>query len=62
MKTMGQAVDEAIERFTKNYPGSDVYRAEVFESETRNGTWVVEMRCSHFSVPQRYLVKMHEEG
>lgn len=54
--TMGQAVDEAISRHEKSYPGSEVYQADVSYS-TRDDMFRVEVRASHFSVPLTYEVR-----
>lgn len=57
MKTMGQAVDEAIAMHEKQYPESAVYKAEVAEHELRDNAYIVEVQADHFSVPLRYTVK-----
>jgi hypothetical protein len=54
--TMGQAIDTAIKRHCELYPESEVYSARVYESETKNGTWRVEVRAKHFSATLRYSV------
>ena len=51
---------EAIAKHAERYPNGDAYSCEVAESEKRSGTWVVTLRCDHFSVPQRYLINQHE--
>jgi hypothetical protein len=56
METMGQAIDEAIRKHETIYPQSEVYRAEVSESDLRTA-WVVLIHASHFSVPCRYYVR-----
>lgn len=54
--TMGEAVEAAIAKHAKVYPGSAVYSAEVSESHFKTHTHRVEVRADHFSVPLTYLV------
>lgn len=53
-KTMGEAIDAIVALHERLYPGSEVYKAEVSESETQDNMWLVEVRSAHFSIPCRY--------
>lgn len=60
MKTMGQAIDEAITMHTARYPGSAVYDAQVLKTATAvTGVTLyrVELEADHFSQPLVYSVK-----
>ncbi len=57
-KTMGQAIDEAIQRHAAIYPGSEVLVAEVRQSD-RDDAYAVEIRAALFSCPLTYLVNIN---
>lgn len=54
MKTIGQAVDEAISRHESRYPGSKAY--QVLASKF-DGDWNVYVSADHFSYPLLYVVE-----
>ena len=60
MKTMGQAVDEALAIHVKQYPDGVVLSVEAFESELLSGTWVVVVydACAA-SRKNKYQVSQH---
>ena len=58
MMTMGQAVDTAIKTHESAYPGSEVYQVDVHVSVRFDlrGSYCVELRATHFSVPLVHYV------
>lgn len=55
MKTMGQAVDEAILEHKRRYPHSEVYHATVEDFLTlRVNMWRVSVCADHFSTSLIY--------
>ena len=60
MKTMGQALDEAIECHKILYAQSEVYSATISEGEstTLGKCWRVEVQATHFSRDLVYEVPL----
>jgi len=62
LKTMGQALDEAIRMHETKYPGSAVYNATVKPLGESTTKWLVEVEAEHFSVWLRYVVSKEEDN
>lgn len=54
-RSLGQAIDRAIEVHRANYPESLPYSAEVTESHDGITYWVT-LRADHFSMPVAYAI------
>lgn len=53
-RTMGEAVDWAVENHGKVYPGSEVHSAKIISGG--GDFWIVTVEATHFSEPLNYSV------